>query len=184
MGGAAFAVFMVVQTSPSISQYPTSAARAVLVRADETNLGINALIGPIRNIEAVAGWATWRFVGVLAVLGSLWGLTTATRLLRGEEEAGRHELLVVGQTTRARATAQAIAGLAAGLLAIFGPCVAALVVLARSADVGFSVGQCLAFAAVLIAGPTMFAAIGALTSQLVDTRRRAMALGGAVLGLS
>ncbi|MEO8827168.1 hypothetical protein [Lapillicoccus sp.] len=182
--GAAFAVFMLVQTSTYTSQYPTPAARAELVRAYETNLGINALIGPIRDIETVAGWATWRFVGVLAVLGSLWGLTTATRLLRGEEAAGRHELLVVGRTTPARATAQAIAGLAAGLLAIFGPCVVALVVLARSADVGFSVGQCLAFAGVLVAGPAMFAAIGALTSQLFDTRRRAMALGGTVLSLS
>lgn len=182
--GAVFGLFMVVQTRTYTSQYSTPAARTELMRAYETNLGINALIGPIRDIDTVAGWATWRFVGVLSVLGSLWGLLTATRLLRGEEEAGRYELLVVGRTTPARAAGQAIAGLTAGLLSIFGLCVAALVVLGRSRDVGFTIGQCLAFAGVLAAGPAMFAAIGALSSQLVDTRRRAMAFAGAVLGLS
>jgi ABC-2 type transport system permease protein len=182
--GVVFGLFMLVQTRTYTSQYSTPAARLELMRAYETNLGVNALVGPIRDIDTVSGWATWRFIGVLAVLGSLWGLLTATRLLRGEEEAGRYELLVVGRTTRARAAGQAVTGLAAGLLVLFVLCAAALVVLGRSRDVGFSVGQCLAFAGVLVAGPAMFAAIGALTSQLVDTRRRAVALAGAVLGVS
>ncbi len=38
----------------------------------------------------------------LMVLGAVWGLLTATRLLRGEEDAGRWELLLAGQTTRER----------------------------------------------------------------------------------
>ena len=36
----------------------------------------------------------------LMVLGAVWGLLTSTRLLRGEEDAGRWELLLAGQTTR------------------------------------------------------------------------------------
>lgn len=51
-------------------------------------------------------------------------------------------------------------------------------------DVGFSVGQCLALAGVLVAGPAMFAAIGALSSQLAGTRRRAVALASILLGVS
>ena len=48
------------------------------------------------------------------ILGAVWGLLTSTRLLRGEEDSGRWDLLLCGQTTRRGATAQAIAGLGAG----------------------------------------------------------------------
>ena len=43
-----------------------------------------------------------------------FGLLTATRLMRREEDSGRWELLLAGQTTRRRAAVQAVAGLAAG----------------------------------------------------------------------
>ena len=36
------------------------------------------------------------------ILGAVWGLLTGTRLLRGEEDSGRWELLLAGQTTRGR----------------------------------------------------------------------------------
>ena len=42
---------------------------------------------------------------ILSVIGGVWALLTATRLLRGEEEEGRWELLLTGQTTRLRAAA-------------------------------------------------------------------------------
>ena len=54
------------------------------------------------------------------LLGAVWGLLTSTRLLRGEEDGGRWELLLAGRTTRRRAAAQALAGLGAGAVRAVG----------------------------------------------------------------
>ena len=42
----------------------------------------------------------------MIIVGAIWGLLLATRLLRGEEDAGRWELLLAGRTTRRPATVQ------------------------------------------------------------------------------
>ncbi len=182
--GLVFAVFIVVQTSAYTSQYTTRAARAGLARAYGTNLGLNALLGQARAINTVSGWAEWRFIGILTILGSVWGLLTATRLLRGEEEAGRLDLLLVGQTTRGRAAIQATAGLGAGLLAMFVMVAAGTIIAGSRASVGLSPGHCLALSAALTSGAAIFLAVGALVSQLASTRRRAAGIAGALLGVA
>ena len=67
-------------------------------------------------------------MGVLTIVGAIWGLLTATRLTRGEEDAGRWELLLTGPTTRARAAAQAVAAMLVGLMALWA--VAAVIIVA------------------------------------------------------
>ena len=108
----------------------------------------------------------------------------STRLLRGEEEAGRYDLLLAGQTTRRRAAGQALAGLGAGLLALFVLTALGAIVTGRSPSAGFSLGQCLYFSVTLVAAAAMFLAIGALASQLASTRRRAAAMAAVVFGLA
>jgi ABC-2 type transport system permease protein len=182
--GLAFGLFIVVQTSAYTSQYKTQAARDGLARAYGTNLGLNALLGQARSINTVAGWAEWRFIGILTILGSVWGLLTSTRLLRGEEEAGRLDLLLSGQTTRGRTAIQSTAGLGAGLVAMFTAVAAGTIIVGRPASVGLDLGQCLAFSAALASGAAMFLAIGAFASQLANTRRRAAAIAGALFGVA
>ncbi len=182
--GLIFGFFIVVQTHAYISTYQTQASRDQLARAYGSNLAMNALLGSERAVNTVAGFASWRFVGILSVLGSIWGLLTATRLLRGEEEAGRYDLLLAGQTTPRRAGGQALAGLGAGLLALFVLTALGAIVTGRSPSAGFSLGQCLYFSVTLVAGAAMFLAIGALASQLASTRRRAAALAGGVFGVA
>jgi ABC-2 type transport system permease protein len=182
--GLIFGLFVVIQTRAYTSTYKTQASRDQLARAFGSNIAMNALIGSERAVNTVAGWADWRFVGILSVLGSIWGLLTSTRLLRGDEEAGRYDLLLAGQTTRRRAAGQALAGLGAGLLAMFVLTALGAIVTGRSSSVGFSLGQCLYFSLALVAGAAMFLAIGALASQLASTRRRAAAMAGVVFGIS
>ena len=55
----------------------------------------------------------------LMILGAVWGLLTSTRLLRGEEDSGRWELLLAGQTTRRGAAVQALGGLGAGVVVLW-----------------------------------------------------------------
>jgi ABC-2 type transport system permease protein len=182
--GLVFGFYVIVQILAYTSAYKTQAARDQLERAFGTNIGINALIGPARAINTVPGYASWRALGILSLLGAIWGLLTATRLLRGEEEAGRFELLLAGQTTRRRAGGQAVAGLGAGLLVLFVLTALTTVLVGRAASVGFTVGQSLYFAVTLVAGAATFLAIGALSGQLANTRRRAASLAGIVFGTS
>lgn len=182
--GLIFGFFIFLQTHAYTSTYKTQASRDQLARSYGSNMAMNALLGSERAVNTVAGFASWRFVGILSVLGSIWGLLTATRLMRGEEEAGRYDLLLAGQTTRRRAGGQALAGLGAGLLALFVLTALGAIVTGRSPSVGFSLGQCLYFSVTLVAAAAMFLAIGALASQLASTRRRAAAMAGVVFGMA
>ena len=182
--GLVFGFFIFVQTHAYTSTYKTQASRDQLAQAYGSNTAMNALLGSERAVNTVAGFADWRFVGILSVLGSIWGLLTATRLMRGEEEAGRYDLLLAGQTTRRRAGGQALAGLGAGLLALFAATALGAIVTGRSPSVGFSLGQCLYFSVTLVAAAAMFLAIGALASQLASTRRRAAAMAGVIFGVA
>ena len=182
--GLIFGFFIFVQTHAYTSTYKTQAARDQLARAYGSNTAMNALLGSERAVNTVAGFASWRFIGILGILGSIWGLLMSTRLMRGEEEAGRYDLLLAGQTTRRHAGGQALAGLGAGLLALFVLTALGAIVTGRSPSVGFSLGQCLYFSVTLVAGAAMFLAIGALASQLASTRRRAAAMAGVVFGVA
>jgi ABC-2 type transport system permease protein len=182
--GLIFGFFIFFQTHAYTSTYKTQAARDQLARAYGSNTAMNALLGSERAVNTVAGFASWRFIGILSILGSIWGLLTSTRLMRGEEEAGRYDLLLAGQTTRRHAGGQALAGLGAGLLALFVLTALGAIVTGRSPSVGFSLGQCLYFSVTLVAAAAMFLAIGALASQLARTRRRAAAIAGVVFGMA
>ena len=180
--GLVFGLYVAVQTLAYTSAYKTQAARHALESAYGGNLGLNALIGPARAIGTVAGYAAWRLLGVLSILGAIWGLLTATRLLRGEEDAGRLELLLAGPTTRRRAAVQALAGLGAGLAALFVMTAAGTIITGHVRAVDFSVSRCIYFSVTLVAGAAVFLAVGALTSQLAGTRRQAAAMAGTVFG--
>ena len=126
----------------------------------------------------------WRMFGLLIIVGAIWGLLTATRLLRGEEDAGRWELLLAGRTTRRHATVQAIAGLAVGFAALWSVTAGFTVAAGSLSTVGFSASASLFYATAGTASAALFLAIGALTSQLGRTRRQANGLAAAAFAVS
>ena len=132
----------------------------------------------------MAGYTAWKSLMFLTLAGAVWGLLTGTKLLRGEEDAGRWELLLAGQTTRRGAVRQALAGLGAGA----GRAVGAHRGdhrRGRAASEDRHPGRP---GAVLrrraVAPAAMFLAVGALASQLAGTRRQAAGYAGAVLGVA
>ncbi len=165
-----------------VAAYKTLAQRARFAALFGSNGGLAAINGPAREIQTVAGYTVWKSFMFLIVLGAVWGLLTGTRLLRGEEEAGRWELLLAGQTTRRRAAGQALAGLGAGLAALWALTAVIIVVVGRSSKVGIAAGPALFFAVALVASAAVFLAAGAFTSQLAATRRQAAGYAGAALG--
>ena len=110
-------VFGALVASSAVSYtriYKTQAARDALAAAYGANKATSALFGPAPQLQTVAGFTAFKISMTLMLLGAVWGLLTSTRLLRGEEDGGRWELLLAGQTTCRRAAARALAGLAAG----------------------------------------------------------------------
>jgi ABC-2 type transport system permease protein len=177
-----FAVYLAGSALGYASTYKTAAQREQLMSTFGTNAGVNAINGPARQIDTVAGFTAWRSLGILSLVGAAWGLLAGTRLLRGEEESGRWEPLLAGATTRRTAATQALAGLAVGLVALWALPAAVTVAVGRLGDVRFTVSAALFNAVAAVASAAVFLAVGALASQVAPTRRRAAAYGGAVLG--
>src|SRR5690242_3782704 len=117
--GVIFGALVASSATTYVSAFPDQASRAAVAATLEGNRGFEALFGIIRGIDTVPGYTAYKTLYSMIVLGAIWGLLTATRLLRGEEDAGRWELFLSGRTTRGGAAAQAAAGLGVGVLLLW-----------------------------------------------------------------
>jgi ABC-2 type transport system permease protein len=162
--------------------YKTQAARDALAAAYGTNKATSALFGPAPQLQTVAGFTAFKISMTLMLLGAVWGLLTSTRLLRGEEDGGRWELLLAGRTTRRRATAQALAGLGAGAGALWALTAILTIGVGLDSSVKIGAGPALYFALAMAATAVMFLAVGALASQLAPSRRQAASYAATFLG--
>jgi ABC-2 type transport system permease protein len=180
-------IFGIAIASSAISYstiYKTQAQRDALAAAYGSNKATSALFGPAPDLQTVAGFTVFKISMTLMVLGAVWGLLTSTRLLRGEEDSGRWELLLTGQTTRKGAAVQALAGLGAGAFALWVLTALITVLVGRDSKVGIAAGPALYFALATVATPVMFLAVGTLTSQLGATRRQAASYAAVFLGVA
>jgi ABC-2 type transport system permease protein len=153
-----------------------------LLASMASNAGLKALLGDTSQIYTRGGFIDWRATGVIVLVASIWGLLVATRSLRGEEAAGRWELFLAGQTTPRRAAAGALAGIAAGVGVMYLLTAVLTTVFGTRHNVAISLGQSLLLALALVAGAALFAAVGALASEVFATRGRAAGAAGAVFG--
>jgi ABC-2 type transport system permease protein len=157
--------------------YPTGPERAALAAGLRGNPSMTALAGPVYG-DSVGALTMWKVGLPVAVGAALMGIFTVIRHTRGDEEAGRLEL--VGSTALGRQAA-----LAASLVVAFGTCLvlafliaAAMILLRQPAGGALAVG-----AAVGLAG-WVFAAVAAVAAQLTDSARAARGIAGAVCGLA
>ena len=181
--GLVFGIYVASQVQAYVSAYKTPAERNALAKSFTSSGGLNALVGPAHQLNTVAGYTEWKSVGILTVLGSVWALLLSTKLLRGEEDAGRWELLLAGQTTRRGAAVQAMVALGESVLALFVITAVATIGIGHISTVHFAVASSVFFALTVASGAAVFMAAGSLVSQLAASRRQAAAYGGAALGL-
>ena len=135
------------------------------------------------QIQTVAGYTVWKSLMFLIIVGAVWGLLTATRLLA--RRGGRRAL---GAAPRGSDHAAGRRGPGArrsrrrasrSLWTV----TAVITVVCRAILEGpHRAGPALFFAVALVAAPAVFLAVGALASQLAATRRQAAAYAGAALG--
>ena len=179
--GLVFGGMVAATMSTYQSAFPTPADRANLARSVQGNAAFEAIFGIIRRMDTVAGYTAYKTTFSMMIVGAIWGLFLATRLLRGEEDAGRWELFLAGHTTRGGAARQALGGLGAGLVALWVPTAVLTAAAGSSSKIHIGVGASLFFATAVVAATAMFMAIGALLSQVAPTRHDANLLGAGIL---
>jgi ABC-2 type transport system permease protein len=167
-----------------VKSFPTGASRLQLAATTGGDTGLAIVLGPVSAIDTVGGYTVYKCFVFLTSLGAVWAILAATRLLRGEEDAGRWQLLLAGGTRPSRATAATLGALGAAVAVIFAGTTLLTALVGRSRDIGFGGGECVVYGLSIAIAPAVFAAVGAVTSQISRTRRLATGLGIGGFGLS
>ncbi len=172
-----FAVYAYIQPVGYRHTYPTAANRRAFADSFAGNPGLRLLYGQPHQIDTTAGYTAWRVGGVLAIAAAAYGLLAAVRVGRAEEESGRTEVVLAAPVSRATANTAGLLAVATGIallgLAEFAGLVAAGIPAGGAAYLALASGMTAA----------VFTGIGALASQLLPTRRGALGLATAALGL-
>ena len=174
-------VFGVIVASSALTYtriYKTPAERERLADVFGQDHAASALFGPAPQLQTVAGFTVFKVSMTLMIIGAVWGLLTSTRLLRGDEDAGRWEILVSGQTTQRRGVALVLTGLGVAAAVLWAITALVTVVVGRSSSVHVGAAAGLYLALALVASAVMFLAVGAVTSQLAPGRSQAGGYAG------
>jgi ABC-2 type transport system permease protein len=181
MVGAANVLVTVTAVIGYVAAYPDPADRVTLARSIGSNPGLTALFGQTRALETVAGFTEWRVVLVLSLVGAVWAIFAVTRILRGEEDEGRADVVLAGPITRTGATRASLLGIAASLGLML---LVSVVGMAVGAAGDLGVDRAVLLGVTVVSTPAVMVGVGAVTSQVADTRRRAAGMAAAVLGAS
>jgi ABC-2 type transport system permease protein len=146
------------------------------IAALAANPAIRTLFGEPVALDTAGGFTVWRTGTALAVLAAVWAVLTATGATRGEEQAGRWDLLLAGRLPIDAVVRRHLAVLAAAAALIGAGATAAL--LAAGAGGAGAVLHGLG----LLLVTTFFAAVGGLAAQVLGTRGAAATLGVGLVG--
>ncbi|MEU7928387.1 hypothetical protein [Micromonospora sp. NPDC049107] len=141
------------------------------------NPAIRTLFGEPVGLDTVGGFTVWRTGTVLAVLLSVWGALVTTRVTRGEEEAGRWDLLLAGRLGRSALLARHLAVLTAAMILVGAALATAL------ASVGTPVRGAVVHATGLALAGAVAVAAAALAAQVFPARSAATGATLAFLGV-
>jgi ABC-2 type transport system permease protein len=179
-----FGVYAASKTIGYAKAYPTAADKVSFAHSLGADTGMAALLGTPHNLGTVSGYANWNTLGLLMIIGSVWALLLATKYFRGEEESGRSELLLTGQTTARRAAANTLLGLSADLVLLYAIVAVLFIGIGKYKDVGYGTQNALFFALAVTSAAAVFLAVGAFTSQLMPTRSRSSTIAAGIFGIS
>jgi ABC-2 type transport system permease protein len=183
-GGLIFGFYTASKVIGFVKAYATPASRESFAKSFGNNTGMNALLGVPHNIETIPGYTNWNVMGIVVIIGGIWGLMLATKYFRGEEEAGRTELLLTGNTTARQAAKNTVLGMSANLALMYLIMAVLFTLIGKYKGVGYGTQSALFFALAAISSTVLFVAVGSFTSQLMPTRTRATILGAAIFGVS
>ena len=186
IGAILFGVFASIESYAQgrgiVAAFPNVAERAKIIHGLANNAALSLFYGDkSANIISPDGYMVYRIMPILVLVGAIWMLGVTTKMLRGQEDSGRWELLLSGQSAARSATLKTLFGIA-GAISIALLLIALLLAAAgHSGKFILTLGGSFYYALALIFGAVLAVAIGALTSQLAATRRYAMLYGASVI---
>ncbi len=172
-----FGLYAYIQPVAYRDGYRTLASRASFARAFADNKAVRLFYGEPHNLLTVSGYAAWRVGGTLAIFAAIFGLLAAVRAMRTEEDAGRTEVVLAGAVGRRTAYLASLTAIALGVIVLW---VAETVGFIAG---GLSPGGSAYLALATVSIVPVCVGVGAVASQLAPTRRIALELGGAIVGL-
>ncbi|NKZ08039.1 hypothetical protein [Actinomadura latina] len=172
---AALAFYAAVEIFTYERTYPDLASRQKLATLSD-DPAMRMLQGVPHAVETPGGFVVWDAGWVLAAITGIWGLLVAGRLLRGEEESGRAELVLAAPVRPARVVLVQ-AAVVAGAAAVAGAAVAVSLALMGTGTAG-----AVLFGLGLTGIAATFAAVAAVFAQLFGMRRRVTGASAAVFG--
>ena len=175
--GIAFGATAAASAVTYASTFPTAASRAQLQATTSGDTALSVLVGPAGGIGTVGGYTVYKGFVFLTTIGALWALFATTRLLRGEEDVGRWQLLVTGRSSATHLVAATAAALLVAVGVVFALTAALVALVGRDPKVAIGGAAALRYSASLALLPAVFVGVGALASQLARTRRGANGLG-------
>jgi ABC-2 type transport system permease protein len=169
---------VVASTGYSLKKaYPTAADRAALAAGVGHNPSIAAIYGAAYS-SSFGGITAWR-AGLIAAIGSsLMSIFLVIRHTRGDEEAGRLELL--GATAIGRQAAP-VAGLS---LALMASAILGLLIMVVCLVLGMPASGSLALGLEIAAAGWVFAGIALVCAQLTASARTARGIAAGLLGVA
>jgi len=175
--GYLFALYAYIQPAGYRHTYPTVSDRLAFAHSFAGNDALRLFYGYPYDPVTVGGYSAWRVGGTLAIAAAVFGVLAAVRALRTEEDTGRMELILTGAIGRGTAYASAMVAIAACVLMLW------VAQLAGYLAGGLPAGESAYLALATTSVVPVFVGVGALVSQLAPTRRLALELGSATVGL-
>jgi ABC-2 type transport system permease protein len=173
----AAAAYMGTEILSYRAAYPNEASRDQIARLSDS-LAVRALQGVPEALNTAAGFSVWDAGWLLSLIVGTWALMTATRLMRGEEDSLRAELVLCRPVSARRVATAQLAVLGLALLGI------GLATALSFIALGEPVEGALLFGLGLGSFGAVFASVGALAAQVLDPRRRAVTLAAGAMLLS
>ncbi len=182
LGAIIFGLFIVIegisQSLAIVTAYPNVEQRAKVINMLASSSTLGLFYGNrYNNIISPAGYMVYRTLPFMYLIGAIWLLMFINKMLRGQEETGSWELFISGQISAKKATLKTILGTLSGILIAYIIIAVFLLVLGKNKQLDFSTGGTLVYSLAVICGPLVALAIGAITSQVASTKRKANIYG-------
>lgn len=174
---AAMGVYVLIEVAAYQAAYPQG-MDPVQFAMFVDNPVVRMMQGVPSALDVAGGYMVWDGGWMMQIVLAVWAVLTTSRLLRGDEDVERGDVVLAGRVRPSLMTATVLATVSAQALVI--GVVASAVLVASGEDPAGSV-----LFGVGLAGVTAtFAGVAGVTSQLVQPRRRAAGLAAGVLAVS
>lgn len=159
------------------ASYPDEFSRTQFKSTLQKAPALGVLYGEIKNLPSPAGYMVYRTVSFLTFIISIWGLMTVIKLLRGQEEDGKWELIASGSNSSRKASLHVFLGFILSVLLAFILCVTGTTAFGALPSINAPPTAGLLISLSIFLPTILFGSFGFLVSQLSTTRRRALMYG-------